>query len=234
MIWLVGLFAALVLAQASPVPSPSSTPLARMTPNPKFCIANADIDKNIDTRLPEWMKREVRTRMLELDPCARYDVQLGDAKGRAVFNRYERYQEYLKQTAGLWQRIDSATVRDPAGTRVYFPTSPPPDWLLGVFNCAAKPGTYSSNMRLRLLANGTGWEREAGEAVAARIELFAYNHVHGGDTLTLAYAHANAYRFQVEREPRGIHIIGNEQFEDSDGWVALPNVFEWTCARAPN
>lgn len=228
--WLLGPLVAALCVQMSP--APAQTPLAPVTPNPKFCIANADIDKNIDKRLPIWMQREIKAVMLGLLPCTRYNVSGVDSQGRFITNRYSDYLDYSKEFGGHWQRIDSASVRDPAGTTVQMASDPLPEWLTGVFTCTSPPYRYSSAMRLRLLPDGTGWQRDAQAPRADRIEVFAYETADVGGTLTLAYSHSYAYRFQVQHDAAGsIRIIGNVRYQEGDGWVALPNDFEWTCVR---
>lgn len=87
-------------------------------------------------------------------------------------------------------------------------------------------------MRLDLLPDGTGWQRNSQSQRADRIEMYAYETHDGGSTLTLAYAHGFAYRFQVQRHAEGISITGNLRYQQGDGWVALPDDFEWTCLRS--
>ena len=77
------------------------------------------------------------------------------------------------------------------------------------------------------------WQRGAQASHADRIEMFAYEAKgSAGGTLTVAYAHSYAYRYEVQEKPgNSIRIVGNVRYQENEGWVALPNDFEWTCVR---
>ncbi|MBV9440063.1 MAG: hypothetical protein JOZ24_08750 [Candidatus Eremiobacteraeota bacterium] len=241
------LAALIAVATAAPSASPQPAgsppdiprPMGSGRPIGSPCLSDAQVDGNIDPRLPPWMRTEIRDVMMHLPPCARGGkVGSADRQGRAIFNDYDDYLAYRREWGGDWKRVDERHWETPSGLHIRMPYSEPPSWLIGRWSCKGleangfNGGPPSPPINFAFEANATGriWSTSGRDET---IQIWSYEDERFAVYFSAIFVGVRhgGLEYAVEgRSPEHVQLREAAFYREGE-WPALSTQQRWACTR---
>jgi len=191
----------------TPVATGASAPAGFPSPAPfGTCatpITKANVDALIDPEIPDWMRKEVATLILDMvaqTGCFRGDIASEDKDGRFITSSIAALRSHQRETAGAWHRLNAHTWISPSGDTVPMEDSPTPPALLGHWTCTNDYGGGRGSYYFGPNHRGRSFSGD-------RIEEFIYQYDVPQHNLYLGYGHKQGMAQRIALGPRTMAMI---------------------------